>query len=172
MSASKQKSIPAHAVFEIDRIYDAPLTLVWAAWSEREQFETWWGPKGCTIRATRFEFRPGGFFHYAMQFENGPHTWGRFVYLDISAPQRIAWLNSFSNEGCGIARAPFDPAIPLEILNEVTLSERNGKTTVALRAWPHGAEDHERAVFEGMFASLKQGYGGTLDQLGDVLSDR
>lgn len=98
--------------------------------------QTWWGPKGCSIKVANFEFRPGGFFHYAMQFSNGPQMWGRFLYPDIASQERIVWLNSFSNEGCGITRAPFDQSIPLEILNEVTLTEKAGKTTATLRARP------------------------------------
>jgi len=96
--------------------------------------------------------------------------WGRFLYRDIEAGQRIAWLNSFSNEGCGITRAPFDMAIPLEILNDVAFTEKAGRTTVTLHARPHGAAANEVKVFEGMFASLNQGYGGTFDQLAAALA--
>ena len=80
------------------------------------------------------------------------------MYRDVAPQERIAWLNSFSNEGCGITRAPFDQSIPLEILNEVALIEAAGKTSVTLRARPHGAAENEVKVFEGMFASLSQGY--------------
>lgn len=169
MPASKSPKSPDGA-FVIQRTFDAPRQLVWKAWSEAEQLQTWWGPKGCAIKITNFEFRPGGFFHYAMQFSNGPQMWGRFLYRDIATEKRIAWLNSFSNEGCGITRAPFDPLIPLEILNEVTLAEHARKTMVTLRARPHGAADNERKVFEDMFASLNEGYGGTFDKLGRILA--
>jgi len=70
----------------------------------------------------------------------------------------------------GITRAPFDESIPLEILNEVTLVEIAEKTRVTLRARPHGAAENEVKVFEGMFASLDQGYGGTFDQLASCLA--
>ena len=75
------------------------------------------------------------------------------------------WLNSFANERCGITRAPFPGALPLEIQNTVTFTENNGATTVALKATPFGASDAENAFFSGMLAGLAQGYGGTLDQL-------
>ncbi len=168
MPASKQAKAP-NGVFAISRDFKAPRELVWKAWSEPEQLQAWWGPKGCTIRVAKLEFRPGGFFHYAMQFANGPSMWGRFLFRDIAEPTRIAWLNSFSNEGCGITRAPFDPLIPLEILNEVTLSEQSGRTTLTLHARPHGASEDERTTFEAMFASMEQGYGGSLEQLADHL---
>lgn len=167
---ANDRSTPPDGVFVITRVLDAPRRLVWKAWSEAEQMQKWWGPKGCSISIANFEFRPGGFFHYAMRFSNGPPMWGRFLYRDIAAQERIVWLNSFSNEGCGIKRAPFDPAIPLEILNEVTFSEKGGKTTVTLRARPHGAAEGEVKAFQGMFASLEQGYGGTFDQLAGLLA--
>ena len=36
--------------FVITRVFDAPRPLVWKAWSEAEQLQTWWGPKGCSIK--------------------------------------------------------------------------------------------------------------------------
>jgi uncharacterized protein YndB with AHSA1/START domain len=169
MPANDRSTAPDGA-FVIRRVFNAPRYLVWKAWSEAEQIQTWWRPKGCSIKVANFEFRPGGFFHYAMQFSNGPQMWGRFLYRDIATHERVVWLNSFSNEGCGITRAPFDKSIPLEILNEVTLIEKAGKTTLTLCARPHGAEQSEVKVFEGMFASMNDGYGGTLDQLASSLA--
>lgn len=159
-----------NGTFVLTRTFAAPRRRVWQAWSEACEMQTWWGPKGCAIDVRRFEFRPGGFFHYAMQFGDGPTLWGRFLYREIIAEQRIAWLNSFSNAGCGITRAPFDPAIPLEILNEVRFDDDGPRTIVTLRATPHGAEPHETATFEGMFASLGEGYGGTFDRLEQSLA--
>jgi uncharacterized protein YndB with AHSA1/START domain len=157
--------------FVITREFDAPRELVWNAWTNPDSMRKWWGPKGCTVHAARLEFRPGGFFHYSMQFRKGaPPMWGRFMYREIDAPERLIWLNSFSNAGCGITRAPFDQMIPLEIQNTVTFDERDGSTIVALQAQAHGASDDECKVFEGMFASMENGYGGTLTQLEDYLA--
>jgi uncharacterized protein YndB with AHSA1/START domain len=162
----------AGATFVISRTFEAPLARVWTAWSEAGELKAWWGPKGCSVGVACLEFRPGGFFHYSMRFANGTQWWGRFLYREIAAQERIAWLNSFSNAGCGIMRAPFDAAIPLEVLNDVTFAERGGKTTVTLRATPHGATEEEVAAFKSMHAGLEKGYGGTFDQLADVLARR
>ena len=151
--------------FAMTRSFKAPRDLVWRAWSEAGRLAHWWGPKGCRIRVESLEFRPGGFFHYAMLFPDAPPAWGRFLYREIAEPERIVWLNSFSNEGCGIARAPFDDKIPLEIENSVSLAEAAGATTLSLRAIPFGATAEERECFERLFASMEQGYGGTFEQL-------
>ena len=85
------------------------------AWSDRDQFARWWGPKGCSIEVSLLDFRAGGFFHYAMRSPNASAMWGRFNYREIVPQERIVWLNSFANEKCGIARAPFSELCPLEI---------------------------------------------------------
>ena len=157
------------AVFEITRRFPRPLAAVWKAWSEADALARWWGPKGCSIGVKRLEFRPGGFFHYEMSFDGAPSMWGRFNYREIVAAERIVWLNSFSNERCGIARAPFSGTCPLEILNSVNFSERGGETTVALRAEPFGEVDAERRYFIDLRPSLEQGYGGTFEQLAEHL---
>jgi uncharacterized protein YndB with AHSA1/START domain len=105
------------------------------------------------------------FFHYAMNFDGAPAMWGRFNYREIVPQAKLVWLNSFSNERCGIARAPFSDVCPLEIENTVTFTEQDGVTTVTLRAQPFGETADERQFFEDLQPSLEQGYGGTFDQL-------
>ena len=112
-----------NAAFVMTRVFQAPLDRVWKAWSAADELGLWWGPQGCAIEVFRLEFRPGGFFHYSMTFPGAPKMWGRFNYREIVASERIVWLNSFSNENCGIARAPFSPDCPLEIENTVTFAE-------------------------------------------------
>ncbi|AMP15761.1 SRPBCC family protein [Collimonas pratensis] len=157
------------ATFIITRQFKLPRAVVWQAWSVADQLKHWWGPQGCAIDIHRFEFQTGGFFHYAMNFENAPTMWGRFNYREISSPERLVWLNSFSNERCGIARAPFSEVCPLEIQNTVTFAERAGQTIVTLRAEPFGELGVERKYFEDLHPSLEQGYGGTFDQLAQHL---
>lgn len=159
--------------FTLEREFAASRADVWTAWTDAEHLAQWWGPAGCKVQVHRLEFRPGGFFHYEMRFDGAPPMWGRFNYRDIAQPERIEWLNSFSNERCGITRAPFSLHCPLEILNTVTFSEdRPGRTTVRLRAVPFGENEAERAFFLALHPSLAQGYGGTLDQLATHLQAR
>jgi len=156
-----------NSLFEIKRTITAPLDQVWKAWSERDQLTKWWGPKGCSLEVSLLEFRAGGFFHYAMRSGNAPATWGRFNYREIVPHERIVWLNSFANEKCGIARAPFSDLCPLEIENAVAFAEQEGTTRITLHADPFGASVEEVKYFAELCSSgsLEQGYGGTFDQL-------
>jgi uncharacterized protein YndB with AHSA1/START domain len=157
--------------FEIVRDFTAPLGQVWKAWSERDQLAKWWGPKGCNLKVSRLEFRAGGFFHYAMKFENASEWWGRFNYREIVPGESIVWLNSFANQDCGIARAPFSDRCPLEIENTATFVEQDGVTRVTMRSKPFGANPEEVQFFAELCSSgsLEQGTIGTLDQLAALL---
>ena len=57
----------------------------------------------------------------------------------------------------------------MEIENTATFTEKDGVTTVSLRALPFGESAAERQYFEELKPSLEQGYGGTLDQLAGYL---
>ncbi len=95
--------------------------------------------------------------------------WGKFVYREIAPMKKIVFTTSFSNEAGMIERAPFAAKFPLEILNTVAFSEKDGKTTLDMTGTPFNASEEEKAFFESMFPSMNQGYNGTLTQLEDYL---
>jgi uncharacterized protein YndB with AHSA1/START domain len=154
----------------IARTFDAPRDLVFKAWTEPERLAQWWGPKGCAIAVSKLELRPGGTFLYSMKMPNGPAMWGKFVYREIVAPERLVFVNSFTDDTGKIIRSPFSPTWPLEILNTLTLLEHQGKTTLDLRGGPINAAEQERKTFEDAFGSLEKGFAGSLDQLADYLA--
>lgn len=163
---SEENTVPAQEELVITRTFNAPRELVFKAWTEAERLARWWGPKGCTIKVHKFEPRPGGAFHYCMEMPGGNNMWGKFVYREITPPERIVWVNSFADEAGNIARAPFfDGGWPLEVLNNVTFTEQAGKTTLNLRAGPINATEAERKLFVEMRGSMQQGFGGSFDQL-------
>lgn len=159
--------------FVISRTFDAPRDLVWKVWTDAEHLAQWWGPKGCSIRVAKLDVRPGGMFHYAMAYQPGQEMWGRFVYREIAPPERMVYVSSFSDEEGGITRAPFPQlkgTFPLEVLNTLTLSEDNGRTTMTVRGGPLNATEEERATYRGMFGSMQQGFTGTFESLDAYLA--
>jgi uncharacterized protein YndB with AHSA1/START domain len=159
--------------FIITRTFAASRTLVWKAWTDPKALEQWWGPKGATIRVINFDFRPGGVFHYAMAYQPGRDIFGRFVYRDIAAPERMVWASAFSDADGGIADAPF-PQLqgkwPPEVLNHMTLIEQGGKTTLTLRGAPLNASEEARKMFASMHESMRGGFGGTFEKLDAYLA--
>src|SRR5215510_5706587 len=156
--------------FVISRVFDAPRELVFKAQAESERLEHWWGAKGFTTRVIKLDFRPGGVFHYSMQTSDGHEMWGRFVYREILAPERIVFINSFADKEGNTIQAPFSSTWPLEIINTLTLSEHNSQTTLTIRSVPFNATKEERETFEIGLDSMRQGLNGSLDRLADYLA--
>ena len=156
--------------FIFTRVFDAPREAVWRAWTEAEQLQRWFGPKGCTVPACSLDLRPGGLFHYCMQTPDGHVMWGKWIFRDILPPERLAAIMSFSDAQGGVTRHPLSPTWPLETLSTMTLKEHAGQTELTLRWSPHAATESERLTFDLSHESMKQGWTGTLDQLAAYLA--
>ncbi|WP_338325814.1 SRPBCC domain-containing protein [Paenibacillus luteus] len=154
----------------ITRVLHAPRELVFKVWSDVEHLNKWWGPTALTIDYAKLDFKPGGKFHDRMVSPEGDEMWGRFVFGEIIAPEKIVFVNSFSDKEGNAVRAAFNEAFPLEIENILTFEEHDGKTTLTLRGGPINATEAEQQFFLEMFDSMKQGFGGTFDQLETYLA--
>ncbi len=145
--ATNLSTEPEDRDFVISRIFDAPRDLVWKAWTEPERLAQWWGPKGCNIRVKKLDVRPGGMFHYAMSYKPGHDMWGRFVYHEIAAPERLVYVSSFSDPAGAITRAPFPqlgPTFPLEVLNASPSRTTAARRRLTLRGRPLQATAEEQ----------------------------
>ena len=157
------------AEFVVQRTFNAPRALVWKAFTESNHLEKWWGPVGFKLTVLKINLRPGGTFHYSMQ-SKGFTMWGRFVYREIVVPEKIVYISSFSDENGGITRAPMLSTFPLEILNVVEFTEKDGKTLLTLKGTPINATEEDTKVFIDYFASMNKGFNGTFDQLEEYLT--
>ena len=110
--------------FKLSRDFNVSRSLLFECFSDVKHLAQWWGPKGVTIVKPVLDFRPGGIFHYGIDWGTGAIMWGRFVFREIKAPERIVFLNSFSDEEAGLVRAPFfDGKWPLEVLTVFEFEE-------------------------------------------------
>lgn len=157
--------------FVISRTFDAPRDLVWKAFTDPERMKHWWGPKGFKVIASKMDFRPGGTYHYGMRAPDGSAMWGKFVYQEITPPERMVLINSFSDEAGGITRHPMAPNWPLLMFSTFTFEDvGGGKTKFTVRWSPHNATEEERKVFATSHDSMRGGWGGTMDQLAAYLA--
>src|SRR5262245_31546618 len=167
---NRARTEPEKRQFVISRVFDAPRELVFKAQAESECLEQWWGAKGFMTRVIKLDFRPGGVFHYSMRTPDGNQMWGKIVYREIVAPERIVFINSFADEEGNTIRAPFSPTWPLEVLNTSTFSEHAGKTTLTIRSAPLNTANEDRDIFESGLDSPRQGFNGSMDRLADYLA--
>jgi uncharacterized protein YndB with AHSA1/START domain len=50
----------------IERTYKARVEEVWALWTTKDGFESWWGPQGFRVEVKALEAKLGGLLHYDM----------------------------------------------------------------------------------------------------------
>ena len=157
--------------FVISRVFDAPRERVWQAWTEVEHLKQWWGPKGFTVTHCNVDLRPGRIMHYCLRMPDGGEMWGRFVYREIVKPEKLVFVNSFSDEKGGVTRHPWSPNWPLETLSTITFTGQEGRTKITVQ-WIlfDTSTELERKTFEEGRESMKQGWTGTMDQFASYLN--
>jgi uncharacterized protein YndB with AHSA1/START domain len=142
-----------------------PRERVFRAWTEVEHLKKWWGPKGFTVVHAVLDLRVGGTFHYGLRAPSGDEMWGKFVFREIVPPERLVWVNSFSDPQGGTSRHAAHAEWPLQMLIDVRFVENDGVTTITLRSRSIDATEAERKVFRENHDSMRGGFGGTFDQL-------
>lgn len=136
----------------ITRMFDAPRSLVYRAWSEADLFRRWWVPKsapGVLLVSCEMDVRTGG--RYRLEFgAGGPDTMafhGR--YLEVIPDERIVWTNDEDEGGA---------------ITTVTFEDVESKTLVRFHeAYP--SSEALEAALQGSSEALPE----QLAQLGEVL---
>lgn len=132
MPATKNKSNEIH----LSRIYDAPVRMVWDAWTT-DQVAHWWGPRGFTITTHSKDIRPGGMWHYTMHGPDGIDYVNKTKYFEVEKYARMVYDHGGNDEQKPLFRVT------------VTFEEVGGKThlemTMALPT-AEAAEDTRKFI--------------------------
>lgn len=75
------------------RIYDAPRSCVWRAWTDPDRLAKWWGPNGFTITTRHMDFRVSGHWKFIMHGPDRDYL-NKIVYLEIQEPERIVYKHA------------------------------------------------------------------------------
>ncbi len=51
----------------IERVWPAPIGLIWELWTTAEGIASWFGPRGFTVEVEEIDLRVGGIFRYTMR---------------------------------------------------------------------------------------------------------
>ena len=159
-------NIEAGQTLVLERVFNAPRELVFAAFSQAEHLRHWWAPRGWEMSACTVDLRPGGRWHYCMKCvdENqgefyGMESWGLGIYREIHAPERIVYTDYFSD-----AEGNINPDLP-PTLSTLTFEEVGGGTRVVNRA----EYNSEQALKTVLDMGMLQGVTETWDRLAEHL---
>ena len=75
----------------IERVYDAPVKMVWDAWVDPKQVAQWWGPRGFTITSHSKDVRTGGHWNYTMHGPDGIDYPNNTKYLEVEKFSRMVY---------------------------------------------------------------------------------
>lgn len=151
----------------MERIFDAPISKVWDAYSRPDILEQWWGPRGWETIIKHLEFKEGGYWHYGMKCVDkeqkewyGKTSWGKAVYMKINPQNSFEYTDIFCDEnGTPIPNMP-------SMYIVVTLTEMEGKTRLLTKTEFASPEALSQVLEMGM----KEGFTQTLDKLEAALA--
>jgi uncharacterized protein YndB with AHSA1/START domain len=145
----------------IERVFNAPIDLVWKMWTDPVSFKAWYGPAGATVPVAEFDLRPGGRRRVGMGV--GPaEMWFIGQHLEVTEPTRLIYTETIADEH-GNPISPeslgMPPKTPGTTEVTVVLEEVEGGTRVTLThagvAAESGAARGWSAAFDKLAAELR-----------------
>ena len=147
----------------VTRVFDAPIALVYEAWTDPRHVVHWWKPQGfAEPQVLAMDVRVGGEWRIRMPALDGTHCTAYGVYREVVPNRRIAW-DDFCDDKHGKF---FHKAHVVVVLEE--LGAR--KTRVTLRARLEGVPGRDpRWTLEFMESGWSGGWKDNLENLAHVL---
>ena len=129
----------------IRRTFDAPVRLVFEAWTKAELFKRWWVPKsfGMNLLSVDMDVRVGGKYRVVFGQDGGSMAFFG-TYLEVTPNTRLVWTNEEGGEGGPVTTVTF---------------EAQGNQTLVTMSELHGSKqslDDNLGATEGMTETFSQ----------------
>ncbi|TPN86707.1 SRPBCC family protein [Aquimarina algicola] len=138
----------------LKRTFNAPIQLVWEAWTQSEHIAKWWGPKGMDVKVLEHDFKVGGKWRYSMMMPNGNEFISEGVYTEIVEFEKI------------ISSADFKPMT--ENVEIQALFEADGNKTNFTFNVVHQTEEYCKQQEK---LGIMNGWGSVFDRLAEFLKE-
>ena len=136
------------------REVDAPRDLAFRAYSSCEAIKQWFGPQPWPVTHCEMDFRPGGQWHITMTGPNGEEGWSLARYEEIQVPERIVYVDSFSDVDRNV--------VPPEGRVTIEFVDRGPRKTLLRFETVYSSNDERDQVIA---MGVEEGFGISLDQL-------
>ena len=137
----------------LKRTFNAPIRLVWKAWTQPEHIVKWWGPKGMKINVVEHDFRVGGKWKYVMPMPDGSEFISEGMYKVIVELEKIFTSADFK---------PMTEGVEIQ-----AFFEKNGNKTNFTFNVIHATEEYCRQQEKMGFYN---GWGSAFDRLDIFIS--
>ena len=147
-SGTAKVTLPADDQILITRELDAPRQLVWQAWTTPELVKRWWNARRGEVTVCEIDLRVGGRWRYVMvTSEGGIEVGFHGEYREIVPHERLVSTEVY--EGMPPEHAGEGS------VNTMTLSEQDGRTTVAILVQHLSKEHRDAQIDSGMEAGMQ-----------------
>jgi len=110
---------PTEREIVIERVFDAPRTLVFETWTKAEHVAHWWDPSGAPLAVCEIDLRLNGAFRFVNSGPQGAKYPFIGFYREITPPERL------------VIGGP-SPMSNGESTCTLVFSEQDGKTTLTM----------------------------------------
>jgi uncharacterized protein YndB with AHSA1/START domain len=146
---------------KVERSFNAPVDLVWAAWTEADILDQWWAPKPYRAVTESMNFSEGGRWHYYILSPEGEKQWCLFDFEFIRPLKQFSGIDAFCNEN-----AVTNNTKPRVKWNNI-FNKKENKTVVNIQLQFEALEDLETIIKMG----FKEGFTMALGNLDELISD-
>jgi len=147
--------------FLVAREFNAPLALVWRAYTESKLLDQWWAPAPWRAETKSLDFVEGGYWLYAMVSPDNEKHWGRMNYIKIYHHKGFELEDAFCDENGVI-----NPQLPASKGKNTFTPTTNG-TRVEFKMYYETAEALQTVIEMGM----EQGITACMEQLEVLLAE-
>lgn len=142
----------AERVLRLSRVFAAPRTLVFKAWSSAAHLKRWFSPETCSVPEAEMDFRSGGVFNLCMKLPDGTDHWMRGHFVEVTPTHRIAFRCDVSAAG----------KVQFSAHTTVDFTDEHGGTRMSV----HQVYDVYDPAFDDVVRMSNEGWRTTLDKLG------
>ena len=154
-----QTDAPARREVSLIRVFDAPVELVWTAWTDPSHMAQWWGPKSFTNPVCELDLRAGGAIRIDMRGPDGTIYPMTGTFEEIVPPHRLVFTS--------VARDT-DGKPLVEGHNVITFEDVGGKTKVTVLSRAVGIAP----IAPQMLAGMQAGWTQSLEKLAELVEGR
>jgi uncharacterized protein YndB with AHSA1/START domain len=101
--------------FTIVRVFDAPRSVIWRAWTDPDEAANWWHPREVVTPrdSVRIDARVGGRYEYRMIAPDATEYPTGGEYLEVQEPERLKF--TWSDPGDPVEDAPVITVVLAEL---------------------------------------------------------
>ena len=137
---------PGEPSVDIERVIDAPVDAVFRAYTDRELYAQWCGPRGYVMDVTEFDVRDGGTWAFVHHTPDGGSFAFRGSYHSVQPGERIIQTFEYLGEPGHVS------------LDSLTFEDLGGATRIRTHSVFQSVADRDGMIAAGMAMGITEGF--------------